>query len=330
MKHSRFDSISGFHYRKNIRNGILYLSLLVLILQTVYWFADFSFLFSSPRVDKKQWAAFKQKMDSIERQGKENNHKKLFFFDPDTLSISNWENLGFSLKQSEAIIRYKKAIGGFTNKEQLSKSYVISDKKFKKIEPYIKFQEYISKHHNIKQQKQIKKRDINKATREDMKRVRGIGVIRANHNIKQQKQIKKRDINKATREDMKRVRGIGAIRAKIAINYRNALGGFALLSQINKVYGLENLPLVEVEKYFYVNPKYIKKINLATASIELLSKHLLLSKSQTNRIAIYRDKADNPSLHELFEYREFSSENIELLRHYFYLGNNKIATHNKQ
>ena len=377
----RFDFVSGFYYRKNIRNGIFYLALLILVLQAVYWFVDFSSLFPSPTVDKKGWIAFQKKMDSIERQEKKRHAKesyatkeinvtskfnpntlkesewielgfsklqvktilkykksiggfktkndvrkcyvvsekkfkklepwldikssekqsnkknsgtifeshkqrKLFLFDPDTLSTSNWEQLGFSPKQAKAIIRYKRSIGRFVNKEQIRKSYVISDEKFREIEPYIRFQKNNPKYRN-------------------------------------EKEIKKTDINKATIEEIKKIKGIGSVRAKTTINYRNSLGGFALLSQINKVYGLRDLPLDEVEKYFYTNPDSIKKINLATASLETLSKHILLSKNQAKRIVHYRKRTETPSLEALFQSEEFNSADASILQYYFHFVKKK-------
>ena len=377
----QFDSDSGFHYRKNIRNGIFYLALLILISQVVYWFVDFSF--SSTTVNKKEWLVFKQKIDSLEQQEKKLSAKKpyaiqkikptskfdpntlkesqwidlgfsesqvktimsykesmggfktkddlrkcyvisekkfklletwidikphirpseksrtgalephqkkeLFFFDPDTLSVSNWEQLGFSLKQAEVIIRYKKAIGGFVNKKQVHKSYVISDDKFREIEPYIQFSRQYTEEPNRKPLESIKKIDI----------------------------------NKATVQDIKKVKGIDDIRAKITINYRNSLGGFALVRQITKVYGLQDLPLEQVDKYFYASPSSIKKINLTTASLETLSKHLLISKDQAKGIVNYRKKAEKPSLQDLFQLEEFDSADINVLQNYFHFVGQK-------
>ena len=59
-------------------------------------------------------------------------------FNPNQLSKEQWINLGFSDKQAETILKYKKIVGGnFTSKSQLKKCYSISEAKFEKLAPYI-------------------------------------------------------------------------------------------------------------------------------------------------------------------------------------------------
>lgn len=61
-------------------------------------------------------------------------------FDPNNYSINDWKKIGFSHKQAESILKYKKILGGkFKSKEQLQKCYMISDQKFIEIEPYLMF-----------------------------------------------------------------------------------------------------------------------------------------------------------------------------------------------
>lgn len=62
----------------------------------------------------------------------------LFEFNPNDLSAEGWQNLGFSEKQAQIILKYKNSVGGmFTSREQLAKCYAISSKKFAEIEPFI-------------------------------------------------------------------------------------------------------------------------------------------------------------------------------------------------
>ncbi|MCQ9638544.1 helix-hairpin-helix domain-containing protein [Chryseobacterium sp. WG14] len=59
-------------------------------------------------------------------------------FDPNILDKAQWQQLGFSEKQTSTILTYKEIIGGqFTSKEQLKKCYAISADKFTELEPYI-------------------------------------------------------------------------------------------------------------------------------------------------------------------------------------------------
>lgn len=61
-------------------------------------------------------------------------------FNPNDLSQEEWVALGFSPDQAESILHYKKALGGqFSSKEELQRSYVISDKRFQQMLPYLLF-----------------------------------------------------------------------------------------------------------------------------------------------------------------------------------------------
>jgi len=59
-------------------------------------------------------------------------------FNPDHYSQSDWENLGFSEKQAEAILKYKKYLGGsFVSKEKLKDCFMINSDQFAQMSPYL-------------------------------------------------------------------------------------------------------------------------------------------------------------------------------------------------
>ena len=60
-----------------------------------------------------------------------------FTFDPNTVSVEDLCRLGFTLKQAESIERYRKKGGRFARKEDFSRSYVVSDSVYRRLEPYI-------------------------------------------------------------------------------------------------------------------------------------------------------------------------------------------------
>ena len=59
-------------------------------------------------------------------------------FNPDLYSEKDWENLGFSEKQSAGIMKYKNYLGGsFVSKEKLKECYMINEENFAKLSPYL-------------------------------------------------------------------------------------------------------------------------------------------------------------------------------------------------
>jgi len=72
---------------------------------------------------------------------KSQNHKKLNIkkaFDPNTFTLQDWVNIGFSERQAESLMKYKNYLGGkFTSKENLKEAYVISPEIYRQMEAYL-------------------------------------------------------------------------------------------------------------------------------------------------------------------------------------------------
>lgn len=60
-----------------------------------------------------------------------------FKFNPNTVSKGDLKRLGFSEKQAQSIINYREKGGRFRRKADFSKSYVVSDSIYRRLEPYI-------------------------------------------------------------------------------------------------------------------------------------------------------------------------------------------------
>ena len=59
-------------------------------------------------------------------------------FDPNELDEKQWQNLGFTEKQTATILNYKKIVGGkFLSKEQFKKCFAVSEEKFGELNDYI-------------------------------------------------------------------------------------------------------------------------------------------------------------------------------------------------
>lgn len=82
-----------------------------------------------------------------------------FRFNPNTVSVTDLQRLGFSEKQALAIEAYRAKGGRFRRKSDFAKSYVVSDSVFRRLEPFI----------------DIPKVDINKADSAAFDALPGIG-----------------------------------------------------------------------------------------------------------------------------------------------------------
>lgn len=174
----------------------------------------------------------------------------LFFFDPNTITSDNWQKLGLSEKQASVIKRYLSKGGRFRNKEDLKRSFVISESFFKRIEPWIRIDEPI-------------KPNYEKAT----------GMMQESTNRKTNICINTTDSIELTS-----LRGIGGVLAKRIISYRDALGGFHSVKQLEEVYGLSPQVVEMNNSKININTEEIRLISLNLASQQTLELHPYISK----------------------------------------------------
>ena len=96
-----------------------------------------------------------------------------FPFDPNTVSIEDLQRLGFSLRQAQAIDRYRSSGGRFRRKEDFAKSYVVEDSVYQRLAGFI----------------EIPRLDINKADSAAFDALPGIGPYYASKMVSYRKEL---------------------------------------------------------------------------------------------------------------------------------------------
>ncbi len=178
--------------------------------------------------------------------------KELFSFNPNTISKDSLVLIGFKPKTAAILIKFRKSTGGFKSKEELKKVYGVSEKLYKKIEPFILIQKEEPKSSSEGRVEQI-------------------------------------NINLATKEELIKAKGIGETFSERIIEYRNKLGGFSEINQLEEVYGIDKDWIQKYGAQFVVKSSEISKININTIEFKALLKHPYFSYSEVKRIINYRD-----------------------------------------
>ena len=217
------------------------------------------------------------------------NQSMLREFNPNTIQLSEWIDLGFSEKQANAILTYRTNYGPFTKKEDLKKIYVINEKKYHELAPYMVFDVVISDDKTSNQGFNLPKS--------------GTSITKTN--------IK---INSATKEDLMALNGIGETFADRILNYRNKLGGFVESEQIEKLYISDDAKSVLKEKAIF-DVENIRKTNINLVNKETLKLIPYSNWGVVAEILRYRDQNEISNLDFLTD--EFISlENKEKFMHY--------------
>lgn len=197
-------------------------------------------------------------------------------FDPNIIAVHDWVNMGFSQKQAESIVNYRERFGPFKRKEDLKRVYVVSEKKYAEIEPYIKISNQENNDHNIPD--------------------KPIAV-----------QNKVIELNTATLEELMSLRGIGEGYGNRIINYRNKIGGFIEFNQIETL-SISDDAKSALKEFAIINPDAVQKININTASKDELKAIPFSNWSVVSAILKQRDLGAINNLDFLSE-KEISTEN---------------------
>lgn len=250
---------------------------------------------------KREIERFNEKVrkDSIARRynssmASSSNHQ-LFYFDPNDVDSLSLIKLGFKEWQIRNLMKYRNKGGRWRSADDFSRLYGLSEKEFQRLKPYI----------------------IIKSTKAEAERVNR----QAAHDSLARKYVQKFpegtvvDINEADTNTLKKIPGIGSYYAYKICRYRESLGGFVSLHQIDEIEGLPK----EVTRWFSVSKSpVIRKINVNKASFKELVHHPYLNYEQVKVIFSYRNKyGDLNSWQDLNLDEKFSPVAIEKLRPYF-------------
>jgi competence ComEA-like helix-hairpin-helix protein len=111
--------------------------------------------------------------------------------------------------------------------------------------------------------------------------------------------------------------GIGNVLARRIIKYRDALGGFYDIEQIQEVYGLNYETFSKINHQIKITPNEIKKINVNIATVESLAKHPYISNKNASVVIKYRNNhGPYKNFEDFKKVKVFSEEEFEKLRPY--------------
>lgn len=179
----------------------------------------------------------------------------LFYFDPNVATQEEFMNLGLSAKQSGTIINYRNAGGKFYDPADFAVIYGIDSVKIAELTPFIRI---------------------------------GNTNLYANTSAKQT-QTKLIDLNTCDSVMLDLLPGIGPVLSARIIKYRNLLGGFASINQLNEVYGLSPETFALISEKIYTDSLDIKAILINQAVYNVLIRHPYFEPAEVTAILKYKE-----------------------------------------
>jgi competence protein ComEA len=210
---------------------------------------------------------------------------KPFPFDPNTVSVAGWQQLGLPRWLAERIDKYRSKGGRFRKKEDLLRIYDFPPEAYEQLEPYIQLPANSYAAGNVPG-------NIPGATPNVPSNASGAS------NVPSATPAERRppkpalypfDINTADTTQLIALKGIGSKLASRIITYRDNLGGFLSAEQYNDIYGLDSINLAQLRTYAQVRSA-VRKTPINTASAADLDRFPFLSRRQAEVIVNYRNQ----------------------------------------
>lgn len=270
MKNEQEHSL--FYFTKKERKGILIILffnalLLAGSLLYEYYFADLTIPLTIEKVDSaiiqsNTSVLLDEKLSKNEIIQNENNKNVLFYFDPNLISIENWEQLGVSKKTALTIQKYISKGGKFREPQDLKKIWGIPESLAYQLMPYVKI-------------KEEKKSLANSPFQQNQKQKLSAELI---------------DINQADSSALEKLPGIGPKLSQRIISYREKLGGFYSIEQLHEVWGLQDSVLEKINNKIKIQSKGLRKININLADFNQLKSHPYIGYKTASAILNYRNQ----------------------------------------
>ncbi|APY07688.1 competence protein ComEA [Winogradskyella sp. J14-2] len=288
---------SHFQFSNQQRNGIFSLLIIIIALQCINTFLDFSD--DNAYVETEEIEAFRKELDSLRLIEIENNKPKIYPFNPNYITDYKGYTLGMSNEEINRLHQFREKNQWVNSAKQFQQVTKVSDSLLNKISPYFKFPEWVTN-----------------------PKPRSNGYSNSFSSKSKPKTFdEKIDLNTATASQLKSVYGVGEKLSERIINYRNKYNGFVADVELTEVYGLMPEVVDRIKNDFTVKtPKAITTYNLNSATRDELVLIKYIDYELANSIIEERTLREGfSSFEELTKIEDFPVKKIEIIKLYLRL-----------
>ena len=284
---------SYFKFSRDQRTGIFLLFGIIIVLQLVYFFVDFSSL-SKTSPEKEKWLSLQSEIDSMKQQ-KRDYIPKIYPFNPNFITDYKGYKLGMSVPEIDRLLTFRKENKYVNSAKEFQAVTKVSDSLLNVISPYFKFPDWVIKRNEFKNYKKYPNSAFAKKEK--------IVII---------------DINQASQEDLIKIYGIGEAISLRILKFKQSLGGFVSMEQMNDVWGLSPEVIENLNSHFKVSTlPSLKKIDINNASIKELSQFPYFNYQIAKQIVTFRSmNGDIKNIEDLTKIKGLSIDKAKIIALY--------------
>lgn len=288
---------SHFQFTNQQRNGIFLLLIIIIAMQCIYAFVDFSDDVSSK--ENNEIDTFRNELDSLRLIEIENSKPKIYPFNPNYITDYKGYTLGMTNEEIDRLHQFRETNQWVNSAKQFQEVTKVSDSLLNKISPYFKFPEWVT---NPKP----KTSNYNNSF---------------TNNNEPKTFDQKIDLNLATANQLQKVYGVGEKLSERIIKYRTKNGGFVADVELTEVYGLMPEVVDRIKNDFTVKtPRTIKTYNLNTATRDELVLIKYIDYEVAKNIIEERTLREGfESFEELTKIEDFPIKKLEIIKLYLRL-----------
>jgi DNA uptake protein ComE-like DNA-binding protein len=289
---------SHFQFSKKQRNGIFVLILILIGLQCIYVFVDFSE--ETLVIPQNELERYRAEVDSLRLIELENSKPKIFPFNPNYITDYKGYTLGMTNQEIDRLLEFRKTDRWVNSTKDFQNITKISDSLLAVISPYFKFPEWVT-NPKPKQDNYNNTFSNNDTPKTDQQKI---------------------DLNEASAIQLQKVYGIGVKTSERIIKYRNKFeGGFSADAELIEVWGLSHEVIKRIKNDFTVKtPRKIMRFNINTATRDELVKIPHIDYEIANNIIEERVLREGfKFLNDLTKVEQFPLNKLEIIKLYLHL-----------
>lgn len=278
------------HYSKSQRIGIILLFGLIVLCQSFYVIHDFKSE-ELNTAEAQKWLAHQSVVDSLKSQSY-NVKPTIYPFNPNFITDFKGYKLGMSVAEIDRLLAYRKQNKFVNSAAEFQAVTKVSDSLLNAISPYFKFPDWVNN----------KKEYTTSTAKPTFNKPEKIVVV---------------DINQATKADLMKVYGIGDKISDRILDYKNKLGAFVSMEQLDDVWGLSPEVIAKLNQNFEVKSTAgIQKININNASIKELSQFPFFKYTLAKEIVVFRSMNGDIKTEDLSKIKGFPVDKIKIIALY--------------